>query len=268
MAFSWTDHEGSSPVAVIRGTSDKRMRNEILYITHSKDKNTFPNIELDGDMTLNPIPDITLERNIVFVAGRSGSGKSHFCSQWLREYKKLYPDNPIYVFSLVDSDDKIDDIGVNRIKIESSLITDPLKIEEFEESCLLFDDIDVIDDKKLREAVYGIMNKGLEIGRHYKVSMMITNHLLTNGRDTRRILNEAQFITIFPASGSFGGIAYMLKKYMGFDTHEIKRVKTARSRWVYIRNTAPMCIVTQVDAYTMAGQSDEYDMIKHKTKRN
>ena len=34
------------------------------------------------------------------------------------------------------------------------------------------------------------MKKGLEIGRHYKINMVIDNHLLSNGKDTRRVLNE------------------------------------------------------------------------------
>jgi hypothetical protein len=38
------------------------------------------------------------------------------------------------------------------------LIEDPIEIKEFENSILIFDDIDVIPDKKIREAVYKIMN--------------------------------------------------------------------------------------------------------------
>jgi hypothetical protein len=62
------------------------------------------------------------------------------------------------------------------------LIEDPIEIKEFENSILIFDDIDVIPDKKIREAVYKIMNLALEVGRHYKINMVITNHLPTNGR--------------------------------------------------------------------------------------
>jgi len=267
MSFSWNDGETRAPVAVVRGSTDKKLKNEVLYVSHTKDKDTFKNIELQGDMMFFPIPDVTLERSIVYAAGRSGSGKSYFCANWLKEYKKLYPDNEIYVFSLIDEDEKIDDIGVHRIKIDSDLVNRPLEITDFADSVVLFDDIDVIDNKKLHEAVYAIMNKILELGRHYHISTIITNHLLTNGKDTRRILNESQFICIFPASGSFGGISYMLKKYMGFDVSEIKRIKNTKSRWIYIRNVAPMCVLSSNDAYTMAGLSNDENENENKHKK-
>ncbi|MFM7981158.1 MAG: hypothetical protein ACKPKO_17760, partial [Candidatus Fonsibacter sp.] len=40
----------------------------------------------------------------------------------------------------------------------------------------------------------------LEIGRHFKIHCIVTNHLPTNGKDTRRILNEAHTVTYFPHS--------------------------------------------------------------------
>ena len=66
----------------------------------------------------------------------------------------------------------------------------------------IFDDIDVISDKKIREAVYDILNQVLEIGRRYKIHCVVTNHLPANGKDTRRILNEAHTVTYFPHSSS------------------------------------------------------------------
>ena len=63
--------------------------------------------------------------------------------------------------------------------------------EEFANSVMIFDDIDVISDKKIRGEVYKILNKVLEIGRHYKITALVTNHLPTNGKDTRRILTES-----------------------------------------------------------------------------
>ena len=89
-------------------------------------------------------------------------------------------------------------------------------MEEFEDSVVIFDDIDVISDKKIREAVYNILNKVLEIGRHFKITALVTNHLPTNGKDTRRILNEAHQVIYFPHSAS-GRIKYLLIDYLGLD---------------------------------------------------
>ena len=67
------------------------------------------------------------------------------------------------------------------------LIDDPIDIKEFADSVIIFDDVDVLTNKKIREEVYKIMNQGLEIGRHYRINMVITNHLPSNGKETRRI---------------------------------------------------------------------------------
>ncbi|MFM7990125.1 MAG: hypothetical protein ACKPKO_63500, partial [Candidatus Fonsibacter sp.] len=78
-----------------------------------------------------------------------------------------------------------DKIKPKRIKLDDSLHTDPIKVQEFRESVCIFDDIDVISDKKIREVVYNTLNQILEIGRHFKIHCIVTNHLPTNGKDTR-----------------------------------------------------------------------------------
>ena len=60
------------------------------------------------------------------------------------------------------------------------------------------DDIDIISEKKIREAVYNILNQILEIGRHFKIHCIVTIHLPKDGKVTRRILNEAHTVTYFP----------------------------------------------------------------------
>ena len=116
------------------------------------------------------------------------------------------------MFSSLPEDESLDAIKPQRIKLDSSIYEDPIEVEEFKDSVIIFDDIDVISDKKIREAVYNILNKVLEIGRHFKITALVTNHLPTNGKDTRRILNEAHQVIYFPhsASGRIKHIAYRL----------------------------------------------------------
>ena len=67
------------------------------------------------------------------------------------------------------------------IRLDSSLSENPTDIKEFADSVITFDDIDVISDRKIRDD-YKLLNKVLEIGRHFRVSCLCTNHLPTNGR--------------------------------------------------------------------------------------
>ena len=86
------------------------------------------------------------------------------------------------MFSSLPSDESLDKIKPKRVRLDASIHTDPIDVEE--DSVCIFDDIDVIADRKIREGVYNILNQVLEIGRHYKITCVVTNHLPTNGNDT------------------------------------------------------------------------------------
>ena len=60
-------------------------------------------------------------------------------------------------------------------------MNDAIPIESFENSCVIFDDIDVISNKAIRGAVYALLNKVLEIGRHSEDNgCLCTMHLPTS----------------------------------------------------------------------------------------
>ena len=107
----------------------------------------------------------------------------------------------------------------------TSLISDPLTGDDFRDSMVIFDDIDVISNKKHRDAVYNLLNALLETGRHTKTSVFISNHLPTAGKDTRRVLNEAHSVIWFPHSGSGVGMKRLLCDYLGLDKDINKKLR-------------------------------------------
>ena len=68
-----------------------------------------------------------------------------------------FKSRPIFLVSSLPSDESLDKIKPKWIKLDDSLHTDPIKVQEFKESVCIFDDIDVISEKKIREAVYNIL---------------------------------------------------------------------------------------------------------------
>lgn len=206
------------PLAKITGGAlDKRLisvapQGEV----NSKTDKTFSCLTLPEDATFQVVPDTKKERDILYITGPSGSGKTTFTAGYLEQYKKKYPKNPIYIFSALKEDETLDKIsGVKRIKIGANLISDPLEIDDLKDSCCVFDDIDVISDKKHREAVYKILNCILETGRHTKTSCINTNHLPTNKGETRRILNESHIVVYSPHAGWVRGVNYLLTSTRG-----------------------------------------------------
>ena len=123
--------------------------------------------------------------------------------------------------------------------MDDSLIDDPIDIKEFADTVVIFDDIDVLTNKKIREEVYKIMNQGLEIGRHYRINMVVTNHLPSNGKETRRILNESSSFTFFIHSSNAKN-RYFLENYVGIDKKMINYFKKQNTRAVTMFKHFPM----------------------------
>lgn len=209
------------------------------------------------DGKFQQLPDPGKEREILYITGPSGSGKTTYTANYIKQYKKQHKKNPIYVFSALPEDDSLDFLDPKRVRVDESLVSDPLSAADFANSLVCFDDIDVIGDKKVREAVYQILNQILEVGRHYKVSCVITNHLPTAGKDTRRVLNEAHSITYFPHSGSKRGLNYLLMDYLGLDKEDIKKLKRSKSRWATIYKNYPQIAMTEKSIQTLADEDDE-----------
>lgn len=237
-----------------------KWKGKIASITTTEDEeeevsHPFKEIILpEGKFQQIPNPDT--EREILYITGPSGSGKSTYTSKYVTEWKKKHKDGEIFVFSNVKEDDSIDKLKPQRIKIGDNLLNQPLSAQDFENSLVIFDDVDTISNKKYRDAVLSILNQILEEGRHYKTFCIMTNHLPTAGRDTRRILNEAHSITYFPHSGSARQVNYLLEDYIGLHKDDIKKIKKLKSRWATIYKNYPQIAMTEKNLFKV-GEEEE-----------
>lgn len=247
------------PIGKITGEGKYKNKIVSLFIEGEGEdeiKKKFKDLKLTSSK-FQPIPDPDKEREIIYITGPSGSGKSTYTANYLKNYKKIYKDRPIYLFSALPDDASIDEIEPKRIIIDDRLITEPLKGEDFKNSFVIFDDIDVISDKQQREAVYSILNQILECGRHWNCGCAVTNHLACNGRDTRRILNECHSITYFPHSGGNRGMKYLLTEYLGLDKKTIQKIKKSKSRWATIYKNYPQFCLTENNIFLLNDDEDE-----------
>lgn len=231
--------------------------NKIVSVfTEGKDedevKKSFTSLKLVDDAHFQQVPDPDTERQILYITGASGSGKSTYTANYCKQYRKTFKDNEIYLFSALGDDESLDVVKPKRVIIDDRLIEDPLKVEDFENSLVIFDDTDVLSNKKHREAVYTLLNSILETGRHFRISCVLTNHLATNGKDTRRILNECHSITYFPSSGSLKSLKYLLTEYIGLDKKDMVKIKKMKSRWATIFKNYPQIAMTNRDIWILA----------------
>lgn len=249
-------HNNGKPLCKIEGG---KLSNRIVFVDAEAIENgidnNFGELCLDNEAKFQHIPDVNTERSVLYITGPSGSGKSTYTAKYIKQYQKAFKKkNSVYIFSALKDDATLDILNPKRIRIDQDLVDDPIDVGELADSLCIFDDVDVIDNKKIREAVYSILNQVLEVGRHHRISCIITNHLPTAGKDTRRVLNECHSVTIFPHSGSKRGLNYLCMEYLGLDKSDIVRMKKSKSRWATIFKNYPNVIMTERCIWSLADQ--------------
>jgi len=197
------------------------------------------------------------ERAVEYIAGPSGSGKSTMANELILNYQKINPQNDIYIFSRTDFklDPALKNLKAKQIKLDDRLLNKPIDItKEFKfGTLLLFDDCNTIQNDKIKKYLEGLISDILEVGRKLGIYVIITNHLIipNEKKFARTVLNEIQYLTIFPKSGSSQQIRYVLKTYFGFKDKQITKILNLDSRWVRISKSYPMYILYDKGAYIM-----------------
>ena len=224
-----------------------------IYVTSKK--NTVEEgktyIKLKGDATFQHLPDKTRERDVLYVSAPSGSGKSHYTREFIKQYHKMYPKRDVYVFSSLDSDTTLDTLKyLKRIKIKSAefLETD-LTCDDFKDALAVFDDTDCLSDKNIKKKVNTVLNMLLETGRHTNTSIIYTSHLANAGVDTKRILNESTSVTIFPVNMGNRSLKYLLETSFGFDRHETESCRHIEGRYLTIFKSYPQVLMTENEVW-------------------
>ena len=245
--------------AIIAKVLNSKLKGDVLHVTDKTDelKEHFETYECKDKETIQQIPDKQKERSILYVTGASGSGKSYYTYLYCTQYAKMYPKNPIYLFSSLNDESSIDKIkGLKRFILDEKFLNTPISGEDFKNSMVIFDDTDCLTNKFMRNKINGILGIILETCRHFNTSCIYTSHVANAGLDTKKILNESHSITFFPASLGGRSLKYLLDCYLGFNKEQIKKVKKLKSRWVTITKSYPMCVLYDKGAY-LVNQSDD-----------
>lgn len=234
----------------------------------------------DGKIVLIPPPIYKLqegelpETSRIYVAGPTGSGKSHWCAEYIKEVIKQRKYKNIYIFSNLSEDPILDKISPTpkRIAINENLIDPPILLNEMKDSIILFDDIDAIKDDKVRKSVQKLRDEANCEGRHYSIFALSTGHQLLNYKLTRNILADCNYITFFPRSGGDYWINQFLKNYCGCSKVEIEKIMNLPSRWVCIKKTYPMMCFYDKGLFLMGDQPKSLkqkpkEVVKQKQKQ-
>jgi len=219
-----------------------------IYNKITKDVNSDKSIELDDEGQFELLPSCDPSRREVwYIAGQSGSGKSYIAKGLAHYYNKLFPDRGVYLVSKLNEDSTLDALKfLKRINIQS-FIDDYPDLEEFKDCMVIFDDYDTLTGNA-EKVITKIVDDLAIMGRHTNTTILCLSHYLTNYKKTRLLLNEATHIVVYPLSTSYHALRYLLKNYVGIDEEDLKRQRKLGSRWLCYSKGFPQYMISQKNA--------------------
>ena len=217
-----------------------------IYTKVQEDEKKDTSIVLPTDSSFHLIPSSDPKvRQVWYVTGQSGSGKSYIARGLAEMYKKMFPEREIYLISKLNEDETLDKMKIGkpkRINVQS-LIDDPPDIKEFEDSMVIFDDYDSFPDKT-GKAVQQLIDDLAIQGRHTRTTILCLTHFTTNYKKTRLLLGETTNIVVYPQSTSSHALKYLLGTHFGMSKEDLAELKKL-GRWVSIGKNYPSYLISE-----------------------
>jgi hypothetical protein len=172
------------PIAVLKSKIKKR--DDVILHYDENSRGRFPD-EIDlrnlaGGSSSSFLPSQN-ERDVLYVCGKSGSGKSYHIKNYCLEFHKEHPKYPIYLISPKKDDTSFQEIKkyMTQLRLDDEFINTEIGLDDLTNSMIIFDDVESICDKRLREKVFKLLNLCMTCGRSSHVSVAVVSHCPTNG---------------------------------------------------------------------------------------
>ena len=224
----------------------------------------------------------TMERECIYVAGKSGSGKSYFISEYLDSYSQLFPKNKIYYLSLNKiSNDKSfsEELRKKIIQINLDTVNDVIDFQIYKNCIFIFDDIlDVkpsikledhypktkIEKMNLKERNDAVrqLNKRMEniifflkqsaisihnLGRKNNISIISVFHKPKSGHLSSFISSESTSCVLYPHGIATAALKDYLIERLSLSreaTKEILAVKTYQYSFLSVNTSGRLFYIT------------------------
>lgn len=223
-----------------------------LYETMFESAESSSEIDLPPNSTFSLIPSSDSKtRDVFYIAGPSGSGKSYIARGLAMEYHSHFPDRPIYLLSKLSEDSTLDKlkylIRIDPEKLVESPITD---LEMLKDCMLIADDVDTFD-KATDKIVQKLIDDIATMGRHSNTTLLFLTHYLSNYKKSRLLLMEATHFVLYPRATGSHAFNYTMKTYLGMDKDEATEIRKSGSRWVCLKKSFPQYLITEHSAKIM-----------------
>lgn len=188
----------------------------------------------------------------MYICAPRGAGKSTFCRDYIKLYKKQYPKNKIIVISQKDEDKAFKSIQkyLTYLPMTVDDIDDEMDLDEIKETLILFDDYECFSPRALQNYVNNFRDKILKVGRSKKITCLICQHAYFSGWSTRVPLLECDSYVLFKDMMTAHFETFLINK-LGFSLDEFRRIKEIPFRWMMFRKSSPRYIIYDHGAMIM-----------------
>lgn len=195
------------------------------------------------DTNLFPCPN-SKSRECIYVAGRSGSGKTTFATNYCEIFQTMFPDKKVFWFSSHDN------VPKNVIKVRHddilAMSDNEYTIKDFEEgSLIVFDDCDSGFKNNILNSIWNLQSSILQTGRHKNLYCMILSHILVPIERIKSsiIFEEIKALVLFPTGGNKEKMSTVLEKKFSIDKKDVKRI-LSKGKFLYISVQHPLYSIT------------------------
>jgi hypothetical protein len=245
---------------------------EILERIYKKDL-YLPDAEFQPIITLNAEKSAMngeeYNHYCYLIAAASGSGKSYFCANLIKQITFQDPNKKIYLISYLDEDKVYDFLGDKLVRIPTKgdegvenfvgsvfskaknrkgidNVMPMVNSKLFNNAIVIFDDIESIQDKNIHSGVLEFQKAMLQTCRHQKTITISISHELQNWSKTKILLSEATDIVLFPASNPIQ-VAKFFKSQYGYEKDMINKILNMgkTSRWIQLCRKIPTYILSE-----------------------
>lgn len=234
-------------------------------------------VKLPPNSWFEPLPLVKPEdrqakdayRTTMYVAGRSGSGKSFWSAGVIQRYKKLWPSHTVWGICKTKMADDPAYAGLDVKQLPLAKLREYAAKQKAKatrngggasgggadgeiidireafgsDGCLIiFDDWDSFE-KEDKAFVLAVIKDVQNLGRKLRISCIVTSHLLTNYMETRGIISEAEYVTVFPQHTMPQQLTYLCAK-LGLPKDVIASLRK-KGRWAMLHNAAPLYLLSE-----------------------
>lgn len=244
--------------------SKKKKDDDVIVYVHQREKDpnklnreiSMDNVRFQLVPTFDPSKNSESPRDVIYISGPSGSGKSYWAARYVEEYHKMYRKNSIVLITPkpAGEDKAFDSLKyIKRLILEENTF-DKIDLDMCRNSLVIFDDWEGLPSD-IRSSVFEFQKLIQSVGRSYGISIVVINHLSCNFHQTRLTISESNIIVIFPRwKTARSGYTRLLKTYCSFNKDQLERIFSladtgTRAAAVYRNAPGPIVIADNGYAY-------------------